>query len=219
MPQFNPTTFGDRGLGHLAGLSVAGMISSVPDFSLALSFLLTWFTPYALGTKMVSYLVLVMLFEFIVVHSAGFMGFTLVSDLPKLRKSLAVIGLGLFYTMFVGAFAWGFKEWWPLAAFWTMIANRLLSILLGQAPTEKQRSMVMTSWGFQVACYLAFVFLTVLAPIPAFGIDEDVIRAQNFEGGGLWLEEPHRVMAFGFLYFMSIGLFEVLSFRKSLDAE
>jgi hypothetical protein len=49
--------------------------------------------------------------------------------------------------------------------------------------------------------------------MPSFGITEDVIRRQAFTMQGLWVEDPYRVIAFGFLYFVASGLMELYSFK------
>ena len=38
-----------------------------------------------------------------------------------------------------------------------------------------------------------------------------MIRLQEFTGSGLWIDEPQRVLAFGFLYFIGTGLSELFS--------
>ena len=98
------------------GYTIAHLFSALPSFALSVLFLVTWIAPAAFGDKMISYLMLVMLMEFINVHAAGFMGNAIISDADRTRKATMIIGLGLFYTLFVGAFAFAFKQWWPLGA-------------------------------------------------------------------------------------------------------
>jgi hypothetical protein len=156
---------------------------------------------------------LVMLMEFINVHAAGFMASMIISDLPRGKKALAILGLGVLYTLFVGGFAAMFKQWWPLWAFWGLTANRLLGVMLGKAPSGEEKKMIQYSWAMGVFLYVSLVFLTTLLPIPSFGISGEVIRRQGFTMQGLWVEDPYRVVAFGFLYFAANGLTEVFSYR------
>ncbi len=60
-------------------------------------------------------------------------------------------------------------------------------------------------------------FLTVFLPMPAFDITGEVIRAQAFTADGLWIDEPQRTLAFGILYFVSLGLPELFSHRWLSD--
>ena len=191
------------------GSSVAALLSALPDIAMAGVFLITWISPYDFGKKTVSYLVLVMLFEFIVVHSAGFMGALLVWNVRKTKKILTLLGLALIYTTGVAGFAASFGQWWPVWAFWLMILNRLLGVLLGQVPSKKEQNFLVMWWGMSGVLYLLFAFVTTILPVPHLGISEEVVTAQGFLVGGLWTEEPHRVMAFGFLYFGLTGFLEL----------
>ena len=50
------------------------VINAAPDFGLSGAYLITWFYPTAFGEHFVVHIMLVMLLEFIIVHSSGFMG-------------------------------------------------------------------------------------------------------------------------------------------------
>ena len=195
------------------GYTIAHLFSALPSFILSGVFLITWIAPDALGEKTISYLMLVMLLEFINVHAAGFMGNAIISDSSRGKKAKTIIGLGMFYTLFVCAFAFTFKQWWPVWAFWGLVLNRLLGVLLGKAPTGQEKNMIQTSWGIGVFCYVMLVFATVILPVPAFGVNSEAIAQQGFTARGLWIDEPYRMMAFGFLYFAVIGLAELFSYR------
>jgi hypothetical protein len=195
------------------GYTIAHLFSALPSFFLGGMFLITWIAPDAFEEKMVSYLMLVMLLEFINVHAAGFMGNTIISDTGRGTKAIAIIGLGVFYTLFVGAFALAFEQWWPLWAFWGLVLNRLLGIVLGKVLTGQEKKMIETSWAIGVFCYVMLVFATVILPVPSFGVTSEVIARQGFTMGGLWIDEPQRMMAFGFLYFSVIGLTELFSYK------
>ncbi|HEY4612254.1 MAG TPA: hypothetical protein VII11_04670 [Bacteroidota bacterium] len=195
------------------GVTLASWLSAVPDFALGAVFLVTWVAPYTFGELMVSYLVLVMLMEFIIIHSSVFLGSVFVADTPKRKKSLTLIGVGMFYTLFVGGFSLAFGEWWPLVAFWAMIVNRLLGVLLGKAPTGTEKDLLRKSWATNILWYLVFAFVTILLPMPEFGISSAVIARQDFSSEGIWIDEPYRAAAFGFLYFTAVGLTELYSYR------
>ena len=160
---------------------------------------------------------LVMLLEFINVHAAGFMGNTIISDSGRGPKAIMIIGLGVFYTLFVGAFALAFDQWWPVWAFWGLVLNRLLGVLLGKAPTGQEKSMIQVSWAIGVFCYVMLVFATIILPVPSLGISSEVVARQGLTGGGLWIDEPYRMMAFGFMYFAAIGLTELFSYKWTLQ--
>jgi hypothetical protein len=195
------------------GIEIQNLFSAIPDLALAGTYLLTWLAPTTLGDRVIGSLMLVMLLEFINVHSAAIMGNALVAPGAPRGKVVAVVGLGSFYTLFVGAFALAFQRWWPLVAFWGLTLNRLTPVLFGQAPRGKEKQFVQRSWAVGAMLYLAGVFPTTIAPVPRFGITEEVVRAQDLPGSGLWIDEPWRVIAFGFLYFTGWGISELYAHR------
>lgn len=189
------------------------ILSSLPDVAFAALFLISWISPNAFDEKMVSYLVLVMLMEFVIIHSSGFMGRVMIGEGDKKRKGLTLVGLAFFYTLFVGGFALSFGEWWPVVAFWAMTLNRILFILLGQVPKGEEKILLQKSWAAGALFYLGAVFLTVLAPVPELGITWEVVREQEFTSEGLWVEEPEHAIACGFLYFSAVALSELYGHR------
>lgn len=187
--------------------------AALPDLMLGLVFLVVWIDPARLGAAPVGPLMLAMLLEFIVVHSSGFMGTVMVGDLPRERKLVSLFGLGGFYTLFVAAFAVAFKTWWPLASFWGLMVNRLLSVLLGQPPVGEERAFAQRSWAVGALFYLVFAFVTIVLPLPRLGMTPAAVGAQDLPGSGLWVSQPWRVLAFGFLYFTATGLSELVDHR------
>ena len=84
---------------------LAGLIQAAPDIGLSAVFLITWLRPDTFGPQMVKRLVLVMMLEFIVVHSAGFMGAATVGAGNAFQRIMVILGFGLFYSLFTGAFS------------------------------------------------------------------------------------------------------------------
>lgn len=192
---------------------LGSLFTALPDLGLGAVYLITWIAPYALGRRMVAHLMLVMLLEFIIVHSSGFMGSVLYGDARRVGKVTATLGFGIFYTLFVAGFALAFATWWPIWAFWGLTLNRLLGALVGQATTGAEKTYVQKGWAIGVIFYLAFVFATTLLPVPSLGITSAVRASQHLPGSGLWIDAPHRVIAFGFLYFTSWGISDLYGHR------
>jgi len=196
-----------------ARVRLPSLIAALPDFGLAAAFLATWIAPDLLGVQRIGHLMLVMLLEFIVVHSAAFMGSVAIGAATPIERTKRVVGIGLFYTMFVGGFAAAFRTWWPLGAFWGLTLNRLLGMLVGQVPTEDAKAFMQRGWAVGALAYLAAVGLTTFLPIPRLGITRAVRAAADLPGSGLWVDEPERVLAAGFLYFAALGLSELVDHR------
>jgi hypothetical protein len=197
------------------GTSLLDLIAALPDLLMAGFCLAVWIDPYRFGTDAVGYVVLVMLLEFIVVHSAAFMGSLAVGavevkPLQRWGRTTGILGLGVFYSLFVLGFCLAFHTWWPMAAFWLLTLNRLLGAIIGQGKTDEEtKKLIAMGWGLGAACYLLGAFATTLLPVPRFGIE----RSLEGVGGGLWVDEPWRPVAFGVLYFGMIGWYE-LRWRK-----
>ncbi len=169
-------------------------------------FLVTWIAPDASWALPLSAALLTMLLEFVVVHSAGFMGAAALGGGTRRKRVLSIVGLGAFYTLFVGGFALAFQTWWPLGAFWALTLNRSLSILFDPTPGPAQRMHIRKSWAAITMSYLAAVFFTTLVPMPELGIDGAVVADAGLSGGGLWVDHPERVVAAGFLHFSLCGV-------------
>lgn len=193
--------------------SFADLAAAAPDLALAVLFLLTWAEPDRFHRGTITYLMLLMLLEFIIVHSSAFMGQVMLGGLPRKRTALSTLGLGGFYTMFVGGFALAFKTWWPLWSFWGLTVNRLLGVLIGQAPEGERRELLQKTWAVSALAYLVLCFVTVFLPVPRLGITPEVVSRESLPGSGLWVSQPHRVIAFGFLYFAAVGLSELFAHR------
>src|SRR5262245_5947535 len=147
-----------------------------------------------------------MLVEFFVIHSSAFMGVIIVAGpSSRFKKMMSVVGLGIFYSVFIVAFAAIFQQWWPSTAFCLLILNRLTPVLLGTRLTSDQEAVQSVGWASSVLLYLLWAFATTLLPVPHLGVTADVIAANKLPGSGLWVDEPNRVIAFGAFYFTSQG--------------
>jgi hypothetical protein len=198
---------------------MAGLIQAVPDLGLSAVFLITWLKPDTFGPQFVKRLVLVMLLEFLVIHSAGFMGAATISAGSPVKRLLVILGFGLFYSLFTGAVSLAVHTSGPFISFWILVANRMLGVVVSPAGDLKAAKVVMSGWALTVAAYLGCCFLTVLVPMPRLGITADVITRQDFTGGGLWIDQPQTAIAFGCFYFLVVGLGEMLLVRKLAAAE
>jgi hypothetical protein len=184
-------------------------LSSTPNFIMSLGFLVTWTAPTALGDNMLRYSMTVMILEFVTIHSAAFMGWALFANGGAVKRTLWVIGLGCFYSIFVFALASDSGEWWPLAGFWILILNRLMTILTGGAESNARLMVLMASWIWSLLSFFLVVLITVLIPLPALGWTEQYRSMLAGNASGLWVEEPQTLMAAGFLYFLSSALFDL----------
>lgn len=190
-------------------LTWAGIWSALPDLILASQFLLFWVDPDILGAQLLPVFVGVMLAEFIVIHSSVVLGNTILKETDRRTKVRSVLGLGALYSLFFLGISVSFGQWYYLFGFWLLIGNRLLGVALGQVPAGQELALIRAGWGATTLSYLAGMFLTILLPLPRFGITEAIQDDYMISGSGLWIDEPHRAVAFGFLYFALVGWSEI----------
>lgn len=184
-------------------------LSSTPNFIMSLGFLVTWIAPMALGDNMLRYSMTVMILEFVTIHSAAFMGWALFANSGAVKRTIWVILLGCFYSIFVVALGSDSGEWWPLTAFWFLVLNRLLTILTGGAESNARLMVLMASWIWSLLSFFAVVLITVLIPLPPLGWTEGYRAMLAGKATGLWVEEPQTLMAAGFLYFLFSAIFDL----------
>ncbi|MFH0990332.1 MAG: hypothetical protein V1799_10005 [bacterium] len=119
--------------------------------------------------------------------------------------------MGILCTLFIVGFSLSFGEWWPLAAFWLLLFNRLLFILSGQAAKGTEIIALKMSWVYGILYYLLFLVPITLLPVPELGVTSDIVSNNKLPVE--MLDRPQRIIAFGFLYFLSVGLTELYQRR------
>ena len=196
---------------------LAGLINAVPDWVIAGTFLVTWVRPSALGEDMVDRLELVMLMEFVVVHSTGFMGVVVLSRVDRRAKLIGLLALGGFYSIFTGGFSMGFHTIWPFLAFWALTANRMLGVLISPAADLREAKVLAAGWASAVLAYVSMAMVTMLLPMPRLGLTRKVVYSLHLTGSGLWVDQPWRVLAFGTLYFLITGIIDLFLARKAAE--
>lgn len=193
----------------LEGGPASYWLGAMPDFALAVVFAIAWLRPDLLTPEKLRLLLVSMLLEFIVMHSGAMMGGAYAAgDSVKSRLGMMAT-LAVFYSIFAAAFSAAFHTWWPFLSFWLLMLNRMLVVLLDPRPRPEKTQLVMANWGFTALAYLGWVFGTAMPPIPRMGMTSAVVESMHLEGGGLWIDEPWRVMAMGAGYFATIGIVEV----------
>lgn len=189
---------------------LSAIVNSLPDFALAAAFLITWVRPDTFGEQAVKWLVLVMLMEFLAVHSGFMMSGYAFTQKGRARRSAIVIGLGAFYALFAGGIALASQSWRPLIFICVLVMNRLIGVLFAPVPDAAQKAFVIGNWAFACAMFVVGCTATAALRIPPFGVTPAVVAAQRFEFTGLYADKPETALAFGFIYFFLVALFELI---------
>jgi hypothetical protein len=184
----------------------------VPTFLIATTFLLAWVAPWLFSDSTLYHFSDVLVMEFFVIHMSAFtMPIMAVgkTSLGKVVRVILLVGLAAFYTWFLCRIPYFARSWWPLIAFWALMARRLWAAYLTTAEAFK-KTAVGVEWAVSGAAYVIIGLSTAfILPVPRFGISEAVAgRIAKFGAGGVWIEQPHRMFCMGFLYFSALILWE-----------
>ncbi|MFB3895813.1 MAG: hypothetical protein ACE14V_05870 [bacterium] len=197
---------------------IKSLAAAGPDFMLAGSFLMVWFFPYALGEDTIKYFIVLMTLEFIVIHSTLFLTVLSITVTPLSKKLVYFGAVVLFYSLFAGALSLMFGSIWPLISFWTLTLIKYPGLIFLKS-FSREFFWSIISWLVMTLTYFGGVFVTMILPIPQFGLTDAVIKQLNLPGGGAWIEETYRLVAFGVIYFTTLGLYELFISLKFTGKE
>jgi hypothetical protein len=204
----NPTRLSPpAGPGFVRHPTVIGAVSGLSEMAFGAGFLVTWIQPSRFGVTMVKFALELMLLEFILIHSAGFMGLKASAADSWWRRVGWFAGIGAFYSLFVVGFCLALDTWRPMVTFWIITAQRLVTDLLDPKPSEETRAWFTTGLALNVVLYIGGAMLTVLLPLPRLGVTRGVRDELGIGGSGLWQSEPHRVVVLAALYYLARGYF------------
>ncbi len=187
--------------------SMERAFGALPDALTALYFLSLWLFPLLFGPHAVRNGMLLMLVEFLLLHASIFLGNTAFSPgMPRAKKARRMGGFAVLYGLFVGAWAFAFQAWWPLLAFGWLLAIKFCGVFGRDADNAVRLQRLHNAWAIGALVYIGGVVLTSLLWVPRLGITPEVQAQFGLPGGGLWVEQPQKVIAFGFLYFGALAL-------------
>jgi hypothetical protein len=182
--------------------SLQRLLAALPDAITAAAFAVAWIAPATLGPEYVNRLTLIMLFEFIVVHSSGFYaGIVAATEVDRGRRVKLLMGLSALYLLFILAFTLAYQSIWPLLAFAWLFVSRFMQVWARRVTSTIEIGCMFKLWAVSVAAYVLGAMITVVLPLPALGMTREFIASMQLTGGGEWNTRPQTVLAFGLLYF------------------
>jgi len=96
----------------------------------------------------------------------------------------------------------------PLLTAVLQAGNRLVGMVLGQAPASRELALLRKTSGLALICWFTGFLATTLLQVPRFGT---VAPSADMDGPFVvWNRDPQRLLAFGVLYFGAVGLMELL---------
>ena len=172
-----------------------------------------WWWPMDLDHgSWVKYGVGVLVLEFILIHSGGFLN-AFLAQKAGTERNRKLLGLTAFYALFGGAIALAFQSWWILLSFILVMTGRLSPVFFGQSDMDRAISQRRVVAGAML--FLGLTFATLFLPVPRGGMNETLLNeVWPTRKSGVWERQPERALAMGAAYFLILGLVEVRPPRK-----
>lgn len=187
-----------------ARLTAANLTGAAWHFLLAWTFWTAWWNPSRLGEAMVTYLVFLMILEFLLMHSSILFGTYVMARDDSKERLKSILLLGSVYSVFALGVSVVAKSVWPFVLLWWVTLGRFLPVLLrGPGPGEQESHLRRAA-----PCavfYLFGAFFCMFYPLPHLGMTSSL----RGHGSGLWMDEPYRALAFGVFYFFLLGIAEL----------
>jgi hypothetical protein len=190
------------------------MVAALPDAVTAAFFLVLWVHPSVLGAGALRTGLLIMLVEFILLHASAMIGGSLLGRTPGSRFPWTLLlGFAAMYLVFIAAYAWAFRQWWPLLAFAWLLLGKASLAFDRKLPTSDRAHRLQSGWAVGCLAYLLGAFATIFIPLPRLGLSSGVVAQAELAGSGHWVSYPHTVVAFGLFYFGVLALVKATDFR------
>ena len=190
----------------MAGNRLFRAIGAAPDAATAAWCAYVWIAPRHAGVHWIRQILVAMLLEFLVVHSgAYFSRFVGVPDAPWRRIGAGLVLL-LAYLGLAAGFSAIFDTWWPLAGMAWLLGMKYWTLVLDRDDETSESERQFGLWAVSVVFFVGLGVLSSFLPLPELGIDATVRGELELPGSGLWVEEPHRVVAFAAFYFALLAL-------------
>ena len=206
------------------GKTIFLYIDTILVLYLAYKFLSFWIYPQADQIEMIYDFVILIIFEFFMVHSGVPMG--IVGRSVKLLLILIII-YGLF-AVIINLFI---SSNFIIILYCSLVFNRILSgIQFGNRktnslnePTDAQASMIGNAALNTIIYFLLMCFVCVsMDIIPEFGLTSDFLQEANYSSvkkiGGIFTDMPQVAICFGTLYYLILGLIGVFSIVLSFES-
>lgn len=190
----------------------ARILAAAPDFTLALIFLLAWIAPRLFGLESVQNLILVLVFEFVILHSAAVLVAVLLGGFSAQGGRTTLVVVSLFYLLFGVGFSFIIGAYWPVIAIVVLTINRMMTLRQTLEGPRRKRYGVIVAWALTFGAYIAAMIVGAVFPWPALGLDAEVVAFLTDRASGSMVEVPQSSMAFGVLYYGGLGLADWFGF-------
>ena len=186
---------------------LAGLPSALADLLMAAGCLLAWWSPERLPDDLLRVTALVMLIEFLSIHSMIMLPIIAVLLAGRWPRAALPLSLLLYVGMAAGL-SLALGTWWPTLFFgWLLLSRYVLPLWnIGGEPEHLDTGKL---WVVSTLLWLALVFATLILPVPTLGWDAATADRLGLPGEGIWVDEPQRLLAFAVSYFLLLALYKL----------
>lgn len=182
--------------------------TALPTLGLSVALIWVWIDPMAWDDgRWVPYAVGLMLMEFLILHSSGFVVHMAAAQASLAGKLKVFAGLALMYGLMGLGFALSTDSPSLLWLLLGVMVGRFAAALradLTKDPAFNARLVI------GVMAYLGAVFASIMLPVPELGVTREVVNeVYPSRGSGIWERYPERAIAGGALYFGVMGFVEL----------
>lgn len=197
----------------ISKMPISSLIGIVLNFCFIYTFLRVWIHPQIDDAEMIFSLIVLVFFEFILVHSGVFM-----TAFGKSWK--AWLFLIVFYGLFALAFNAIVKDNQILILYSAVVLNRMLPKLLNKEKNDSRKELG-ASVGYAMI-YIVLIIIVALGSdiIPQFGLTPEFLETANYDDiksriNGDIIDMPHAIICFGIVYYLALTFIDiVLIIRK-----
>jgi len=181
--------------------------SILMNIFIAFQFYRIWLNPTIADADRINTMILLIVFEFIMVHSGVLMSIT--------PKKISLFALVPFY----GLFAWGFnfaaEDNMVVIIYLIVVFNRMRFAFSDVPSVIKQQTILKSILAALAYFILIFVFLFGAKYVPRWGMTSETMLGigyyKNQNASGLIVEMPHIAMAFAFVYYCILAIIEAFA--------
>jgi hypothetical protein len=192
----------------ISKMPISSLIGIVLNLCFVYTFLKVWIQPQVDDVEMIFSLIVLVFFEFVLVHSGVFM-------IAFGQSWKAWLFLIVFYGLFALAFNAIVKNNQILILYSAVVLNRMLPKLLNKEKTDNRKELGI-SVGYAMI-YIVLIISVVFAStiIPQFGLTPEFLEAANYDDiksriNGDIIDMPHAIICFGILYYLILTFMDLI---------
>jgi hypothetical protein len=179
---------------------ITAVVYALPCFGMGLRLLHVWRKPLEVENgRWVQLGTGVILIEIILLLTG--LVLTVETEMSPVKTLFVMLILGFFALVITASF----RSRMLLVSFLEVIGGRLVATLLGM--TDDSSKLLESYYVLAFMIYMSSVAASIYLPFPRWGISQELAVRFRVPGArGIWVEDPHRAIGAGAIYFLLLGV-------------